>query len=93
MLYKRVYRKGMLIRGRFMEVQAREEVRCMFKRSACRGTKSLMDYRAYIPSFDDVANDCIVFFKSVRGLILSPLSFCTNFFFLLRNCTLLRERE
>jgi hypothetical protein len=37
--YQRVYRKGMLMRGRLMEVQAWEEVRCMLKRSACRGTK------------------------------------------------------
>jgi hypothetical protein len=43
--YQRVYRKGMLMRGRLMEVQAREEVRCMLKRSACRGTESLTDYR------------------------------------------------
>jgi hypothetical protein len=28
----------MLMRGRFMEVQAREEVRCMLKRSACLGS-------------------------------------------------------
>jgi hypothetical protein len=49
--------------------------------------------QAYIPSFNDVVNDYIVFFKSVRGLILSPLSFCTNFFFLLGDYTLLRERE
>jgi hypothetical protein len=30
--------KGWLMRGRFMEVQAREEVRCMLKRSACLGS-------------------------------------------------------
>jgi len=28
-----------------MEVQAWEEVRCMFKRLVCRGTESLTDYR------------------------------------------------
>ncbi len=49
--------------------------------------------QAYIPSFNDVVEDCIVFFKSVKGLILSPLSFCTNFSFLLGDCTLLRERK
>jgi hypothetical protein len=47
---------------------------------------------AYIPSFNDVIDDCIVFFKSVKGLILSPLSFCTNFSFLLGDYTVLRER-
>ncbi len=31
--------------------------------------------QAYIPSFNDVVDDCIVFFKNVKGLILSPLSF------------------
>jgi hypothetical protein len=49
--------------------------------------------QAYIPSFNDVVDNCIVFFKSVKGLILSPLSFCMNFSFLLGDCTLLRERE
>jgi hypothetical protein len=49
--------------------------------------------QAYISSFNDVVDDCIVFFKSVRGLILSPLSFCTNFSFLLGDCTLSRERD
>ncbi len=39
MSYQRVYKKGMLMRRRLMEVQAWEEVRCMLKRSACRGTK------------------------------------------------------
>jgi hypothetical protein len=92
-LYQRVYRKGMLMRGRLMEVQAREEVRCMLKRSACRGTESLMDYRPTFQVLNDVVDKCIVFFKSVKGLILSPLSFCTNFSFLLGDCTLLRERE
>jgi acylglycerol lipase len=43
--------------------------------------------QAYIPSFNDVVDDCIVFFKSIRGLILSPPSFCTNFSFLLGDCT------
>ncbi len=76
-----------------MEVQAWEEVRCILKRLACRGTESLTDCRAYIPSFNDVIDDCIIFFKSVRSLILSPLSFCTNFSFLLRDYTPLRERE
>jgi len=49
--------------------------------------------QAYIPSFNDVIDDCIVFFKSIRSLILSPLSFCTNFSFLLGDCTLLKEKE
>jgi hypothetical protein len=49
--------------------------------------------QAYIPSFNDVVDNCIVFFKSVKGLILSPLSFCTNFSFLLGDWTLLRERK
>jgi hypothetical protein len=43
--------------------------------------------QAYIPSFNDVVDDCIVFFKSVRGLILSPPSSCTNFSLLLGDCT------
>jgi hypothetical protein len=45
MSYQKVYRKGMLMKGRLMEVQAQEEVRCMLKRSACKGTESLTDYR------------------------------------------------
>jgi hypothetical protein len=49
--------------------------------------------QAYIPSFNDVVDNCIIFFKSVKSLILSPLSFCTNFYFLLGDCTLLREKE
>ncbi len=49
--------------------------------------------QAYVPSFNDIVDDCIVFFKSVKGLILFPLSFCTDFSFLLGDCTLLRERE
>jgi len=48
--------------------------------------------QAYISSFNDVVDDCIVFFKSVRGLILSPLSFCTNFSFLLETAHC-QERE
>jgi hypothetical protein len=46
--YQRVYRKGMLMRGRLMQVQVRKEVKCMLKRLAGRGTKSLTDYK---PSF------------------------------------------
>ncbi len=48
--------------------------------------------QAYIPSFNVFVDDYIVFFKSVKGLILSPLSFCMNFSFLLGDCTLLREK-
>jgi hypothetical protein len=49
--------------------------------------------QAYILSFNDIVDDYFFFFKSVRGLILSPLSFCTNFSFLLGDYTLLKERK
>ncbi len=57
-----------------------------------QGHRKFDGLQAYIPSFN-VVDDCIVFFKNVKGLILSPLSFCTNFSFLLGDCTLLKERE
>jgi hypothetical protein len=58
-----------------------------------QGHRKFDGLQACIPSFNDVIDDYIVFFKSVRSLILSPLSFCTNFSFLLGDCTLLKEKE
>jgi hypothetical protein len=58
-----------------------------------QGHEKSDELQTYIPSFNDVVDDCIVFFKSVKGLILSSLSFCMNFSFLLGDYTLLRERE
>jgi len=40
-----VYQGLRLEVSQLMEVQAQEEVRCMLKRSRCRGTESMTDYR------------------------------------------------